>query len=1319
MLLAPRSRRAAPALVFLLLLATARMTHASASMLFQGVVQTLNTSNVSALSSPSGIVVDSSGNVYIADTGNSRIVEVSAQGAASALNISGLSPALSSPNGIAIDGAGNLYIADTGNNRIVEATSAGVGSVVSMGSITLTAPRGVAVDRSGNLFVADTGANRIVKVPSGGVAAAITVTGLTSPSTLNTPIGLGVDVSGNLYIADSVNNRIVKVAAGSTAGTAITIIDGVTLSTPSAVVADRIGNLYIADTAHNRIAEVDTSNNGGVVLSFGSLTLNAPLAVAVNPMGEVYIADTNNNRGLLVAQEVDPSISSGSPSYSLNKSVVGFGHIQLGSTTPTTLTLPFVVASPIGAVKLFTSGTRDLDFKLGETDTCTGAAFTACSVDVAFLPTAPGVRTGAIVLYDTSTPQNPVLTIPLYGYGDAPIAALNPNAATVVSTGTITATEPFQIALDGAGNMYVGNYYNAGYSISNVIKVPAGGGSASNVNVGSPGDSSLDGVTGIALDGAGDLFIADHQHARIVVTTPGGVSSVLTINGGVTLGYPTELAFDAAGNLFISDYTNGKVVEVTSLVVSGSTSSGYGRQLNLGTYVFSQGTLTGVAVGPDGTVYVADSAAVIKVTAAGAVSAVAPVGITFIAPQGVAVDGMGNVYIVDQGAGDIVKITTAGVASVIGISGLSNPTYLSPFGITVDPSGNLYIPDFSNSRILFVNVSGAAMSYANTNQGQTSNDSPKTATVTNLGNQPLIFSVGPTYTPDFTNNSSDANPCTPSTSLSAGAACDVAVNFTPQSAGSLSAGITVTDNTLNVASTTQQIAVSGTSINPGDTTSTTVAMNPTSLTLGQAGTLTATVRDTGTGHTSTVPTGSVTFIDTIGSTVTTLRSVNLSAGTAILTGAQLSGVGAHTITASYAGVDGTYLISSGSTTVAVTKAAATLGGTATQQIALSPGQAGSAALTMTSPYASLAAPSGTINYKILNATGSTVASGTLTLTAANSGSTVSIPIPNTLATGSYILSVIYSGDNNFQSSTGTPGSIVISQVTPTITLTSNANPAVATSAVVFTAKVSSTAGTPTGTVSFYDGKALLGTSTLSAGVATFTTSSLVMGSHSVTAVSSGDANFVAVTSSALAESILDFSLAPGTGSDSGSGTSSGTGSSGSSTSQTTIPGGTAVYPLAIVPNAGTIFPAPVTLTVSGVPAGATVKIAPSTWAQVNSSTWSFPANTPLSSVTMSIQLPQVSSVLLPSQNPARQVPPVLWGLLLLPFAGKMRRLSKRLGRTASLLFVLAVGLAAVAGLSGCGSTSGFFAQPTQTYTVTVTATSGALSHSTAVTLTVQ
>ena len=261
------------------------------------------------------------------------------------------------------------------------------------------------------------------------------------------------------------------------------------------------------------------------------------------------------------------------------------------------------------------------------------------------------------------------MPVPLYGFSDAPLAALAPNTATVINTGGVVTYYPFQPALDGAGNIYVGNYVLSGPN-PKVVKIAAGGGSASVV---STGGITLGAICGVALDGAGNHFIGDHAYDRIVVVTPGGVASELAISGlSPTLSEPTELAFDAAGNLYIADYSpNARIVKVSSLTVAGSTSSGVGTMLDTGSYTFSPGKLTGMAVGFDGTVYIAsgtdNTSHVVQVTASGVASLLNPSGISFLNPQGLAVDGMGNLYVADSNHNRIVEITTAGVASVVSV----------------------------------------------------------------------------------------------------------------------------------------------------------------------------------------------------------------------------------------------------------------------------------------------------------------------------------------------------------------------------------------------------------------------------------------------------------------------------------------------------------------------------------------------------------------------------------------------------------------------------------------------------------------------------
>ena len=918
-------------------------------------------------------------------------------------------------------------------------------------------------------------------------------------------------------------------------------------------------------------------------------------------------------------------------------------------------------------------------------------------MQINFLPTKPGLRIGAVVLFDSS--QNPILTLPLYGFADSPVAALAPNTGSIISTGSQATVNPYQIALDGAENFYVGDY-----SGKNVAKVPAGGGSATLVNFGTPGSIATQNLTGVALDGAGNLFVGDHQNSRILVVTPGGVVSVLSISGlSPSLGFPTALAFDQAGNLYIADFTNGRVVKVSSLVVAGSTASGLATVIATGSYSFSGSTLTGMAVDPQGTIYFAartqNNSSIIKVLPSGAASVLPTTGLTPAVsnPQGVAADAMGNIYVVDTNNNRIVRVTSAGLVSPFKISGLPTPSTLGPtlFGVTIDPNGNLLISDWTNNRLVSVNVSSAVLNFANTNTGATSSDSPKTATVTNLGNQPLLFTTDPTYTEAFSNSSADTNPCTSSTSLQAGVACDVAVKFTPQTAGSLSAGITVTDNTLNVAGSTQQVSASGTAISAGDATATTVTVSPSSLANGQTATITATVADTATGHTSTIPTGSVTFTDTVGSTITSLNggsAVSLNSGIATLTGVRLTGIGAHTITASYAGVSGTFLASTNTAGAALGKASVTITGPATQPVLVPIGQAGSAAIAVTGSNTRLPRRRERSAIAFLTPREQPSLRGRRRWQRATALNRFHRHPEHSgfgfLHHQRYLqwrqqLSGYFNSDRDSGHRRAGNAHHRPDQYGEPSHRHQHGD--VYSERCLFYRHPHRLRHLPR-----WNG-ALGGCGSVRWSAA-FTTSSLTSGTHTITAVYAGDANFTSATSTPVIEVIQDFSLSP---SGSGAGTPT----------QTVLPGGTATYPLVFGPVSGTIFPGPVTLSVSGLPPGATATITPTT----------IPAGSPSTDVTLIIQLPQTTAKLL-----SRPIPSVIWSVLLLPFVRRLRRVGKRMPRTLSALLLAAAALVAGAGVSGCSSTgSGFFGHPQQVYSVVITATSGSISHSTTVALIVQ
>jgi uncharacterized protein (TIGR03437 family) len=302
---------------------------------------------------PSGIAADSAGNIYIADSGNNRVRRVNPQGVVSTVagngaagysGDNGLATAaqLNSPNGLAVDSSGTLYIADTGNHVVRRVTGgliftiAGTGEAGKDGDFGPAAtahlfnPSAVALDRAGNLLIADSGNNRIRAV-SGGVIRNLAgdVSGLPGfagdggpalSARFDYPISLAIDTNGDVYVSDYFNNRIRRIQAGdnsitTVAGTGARGNSGdggpaaqAQLYLPAGLAFDNSRNLFVADLLGSRIRVIGRNGFIGSVAGTGArgdsgdggsalaATLASPRDLAIDGAGNIYFSDQDNHR---------------------------------------------------------------------------------------------------------------------------------------------------------------------------------------------------------------------------------------------------------------------------------------------------------------------------------------------------------------------------------------------------------------------------------------------------------------------------------------------------------------------------------------------------------------------------------------------------------------------------------------------------------------------------------------------------------------------------------------------------------------------------------------------------------------------------------------------------------------------------------------------------------------------------------------------------------------------------------------------------------------------------------------------------------------
>ncbi len=438
--------------------------------------------------------------------------------------------------------------------------------------------------------------------------------------------------------------------------------------------------------------------------------------------------------------------------------------------------------------------------------------------------------------------------------------------------------------------------------------------------------------------------------------------------------------------------------------------------------------------------------------------------------------------------------------------------------------------------------------------------------------------------------------------------------------------------------------------------------------------------------TQTVPTGvtgPVTFYDG-GTLLGTAPVVN---GVAVLTTSALP-VGTTPLTTSTSPGTTTNAATSPATSITVTKGIGV--------VALS-SSANPAAYNQTVTFTALANTGATGSITFMD--GSTVlgvgainASGIATLTTSS------------LAIGSHSVTAVFSGDTNYSAVTSAVLVQVVSKVPTLITLGQSSAMQLATTGVTFTANVTGPTPTPTGTVTFFDGETVLGTAALNtngtavvtlsvSGNAAFTTSTLAAGSHTISAVYSGDASFLASSSLPMTNIVADFTnVAQGV------------------VKQSMFPGGTTSYTFLMSPVGSSTFLSDTKVTIAGLPVDTTYTFSPAV----------IPAGSGPTMVTLSL----TTSKALSAENHAPAMPgaggnglPIALGVLGVFGFGAIRRRRKQMPRLMLLMLLSLASLLPIAAMTGCAG--GYFALTPTTYNIQVTGTQGPLQHTATTTLIVQ
>jgi sugar lactone lactonase YvrE len=1027
------------------------------------------------------------------------------------------------PYGLTFDNNGNLYIADN-YNSVVDVVNLGstartiAGYTVGAGEIFTIAGAGCPYTTTPGC----TASSYYGKTPAAGNSI------ISTSAMLDSPYQIAVDNAGNIYIADEYNYSI-RVINGTTGmltsfanntftrmtnlarGVALTT----TLGSTYGVATDSLGNVYISTSLAsspnwaNFIARVDIATgeiypvagqHATAVPTAGTAQTGATYCTAktdaigdgcpgtqatfwkpyqplVDAAGNLYVTDTGDNliRKISVGTQF-PTAAVGTPVTQKIEVHFGVGDTAASYTVPDGFT-EFVVGAP-------SCGVANSD---GTTD---------CVLPVTFTPAQAGVRTAPLNV--TATPSGLVSNFSLTGIGLAPALAVDPGTQnTLASTGVASVNS---IALDAAGNVYA--------------SVPGSSSIATFTSAGTPSTlgTGLTGAIAVAVDAAGNVYAALSSGSAVEI--PANGTSQVTVGSGFT--NPAGVAVDSYGNIYVSDSSAKSVTKIVA---------GTGAQVILATNA-SAGLShpAGLAVDSYGNVFVADAVANVVIEIPFNGSEAVQLGSGLDAPTGVAVDPAGSLYIADGKNSRIVFIpnestaqNTSNLNTLDQIAIITNAQLVTPLGtpsgVAVAGNGTVYVADSSNNAIYtFVRTS------ASFNFGGVATDAPPPtipADIISMGNEPVT--PGSAFWTPSSNNSTDfsLSPSSiPDTSSfpDAGYGVPLTATFTPLTVQSgLSAVYTF--GATNVTQPTLSLSGSG-QLHGSDTSTLTLTAPPpigqTSWIYGQTVTLNVTESVTAS---LPAPTGNV--IVTVG---TATYTVPLTSGSGSVQIPNLI-AGLNAITASYGG-DDNFASTTGSLNLTLSPEPLIVTVDSLSKPFDAPIKAGFLTGSM----------SGVVNNDSIGVTYSTTATQGSPVVAGG------YPITAALSGGAIINYAV----------TNIPGTLTILPDTTVTSLGASATSVNSTTQVTLTATVSnqtaySIVSIPTGSVTFFN---TVGTATTqigtgqinpATGIATYPTTFAVVGSttnNSVTAVYSGDTNFVTSTSAPLVitSGAPTFTLTPGTNS---------------------------------------------------------------------------------------------------------------------------------------------------------------------------------------------